>query len=103
MEEFLSSRVWTEIIEPLLAESIAGVSGRKTNGKYYHGDLTRSWTTTDSHVLERMVGYQRALMDFSNRIISFVDAKKELEARNIAQKISKIEPFINPFLEDEIA
>lgn len=96
VEDFLGSKPWKEIVFPLLQESIAGVSGRYTNGRYIHGDLTR--TTTDRNYL---TGYQRALMDLNNNLHDFVVAKQNILEKQKAEKASEQAPLYNPFLEEE--
>ena len=97
VESLCASQVWIEIIEPLIAEGIASVSGRLTNGRYYHGDLTR----TENDRGKYLSGYQRALMDFYNYLNDFVIAKDKLiKDKKVAEK-EKGAPLYNPFMEEE--
>lgn len=95
VEALLTSEVWGEIVFPLLSEGVASVSGRYTNGRFHHGDLTRSETNRDF-----LAGYQKGLMDLSNRLSDFVEAKKKLALKKKAEAASESAPMINPFLED---
>jgi len=89
--------VWTEIVAPVLQESIASVSGRLTNGRYYHGGLTSKWDGTNSLFY---AAYQKALMDFSNNLHDFVVAKKQIEDRVRMAKEADTAPLYNPAAED---
>lgn len=95
VEELLASEVWREIVSPLFHEAIAGVSGRYTNGRFHHGDLTRRSTNLDF-----LSGYQKGLMDLHNYIRDFVDAKDKLVKDKKAEAKAAAQPMINPFLED---
>lgn len=96
VEELLASEVWREIVMPLFHESVASVSGRYTNGRFHHGDLTRRNTNLDF-----LSGYQKGLMDLHNYIQDFVAAKDKLVKDKKAEAKAANAPMINPFLEDE--
>jgi hypothetical protein len=96
VEKLLASEVWAEIILPLIHESIAGVSGRFTNGRFYKGDLTRGICN-----LERISGYQCALEEFHNRINDFVVIKDKMIEDKKRDKEEAKQPMVNPFLEEE--
>jgi hypothetical protein len=95
VEQLFGSEVWNEIVLPLLKESVAGVSGRFTNGRFHRGALTR-----DAKALERLCGYQAALEDFHNNLTDFVTARDEQEKKRKEEAVAKKAPLINPFLED---
>lgn len=96
VESLFNSEAWKEIAFPLLQELIASVCGRFTNGRYYHGDFTRTENRKDFQS-----GYQRALMDFNNNLHDFILAKnKVLENKKKEQEESKA-PIYNPFMEEE--
>jgi hypothetical protein len=97
IEQLFQSKAWTEIAFPLLAESIAGVSGRLTNGRYYHGTLTRDWSGNNSLFV---AGYQKALMDFNNNLHDFIVAKDKLLLDKATEKAQEQAPVYNPFMED---
>lgn len=101
VEELLASEVWREIVSPLFHEAIAGVSGRFTNGRFHHGDLTRGSANRQSTPVEFLAGYQKGLMDVHNYIRDFVDAKDKLIASKKAEAKAAAQPMINPFMEDE--
>ena len=96
VEEMLETEAWREIVLPVLNESIASVSGRYTNGRWHHGDLTR--TDNERNFL---AGYQKGLMDLNNRLLDFVDAKNSLLKRRKEEALAERSPMINPFLEEE--
>lgn len=97
VEALLESEVWRDILLPLIQEQIAGVSGRFTNGRYFHGDLTRLPIGSGDF----LSGYQKALMDFNNGIQDFILAKDKLLLERAKEEDGKKQPFINPFLEDD--
>ena len=98
IEGLLCSEAWREIVFPVLEEMKAGVSGRFTNGRYWHGTLTSEWSGNTSVFV---AGYQKGLMDFYNKIHDFVLAKNKIDedAKRDAQE-SKA-PIINPFMEED--
>lgn len=96
VEELLNTEVWKNIVEPVFIERVASVCGRFTNGRWIHGELTRS--KSDGQYLS---GYQRAIMDIRNDIDDFVVAKNRQKERMAAEESSKNQPVYNPFLEDE--
>lgn len=98
VESLFSSQPWKEIAFPLLQESIAGVSGRFTNGRYWHGALTTNWKENNSVFIS---GYQKALMDFQNSLHDFILAKEKLKDQKKAEEAEKKEPLYNPFMEDQ--
>lgn len=95
VEALYLSPVWIEIIEPLITEGIASVSGRKTNGRYYHGDITKPESKRDFSA-----GYQKALMDFTNYLNDFVLAKNKIMKARKEEELEKQAPIYNPFLEE---
>ena len=95
VEELLKTEVWLEIISPLIDETIASVSGRKTNGRWHHGSFTR-----DKEDEKFLKGYQKCGMDINNHLLDFVKAKNDLEKKRVLQQSEKHAPLINPFLED---
>ena len=97
VEQLFQSEVWQTIVMPTFEEAIAGVSGRKTNGRYYHGELTRGGGAPNPVFL---AGYQKGLMDLWNHLHDFVQAKEKLEAKIKAEKLNSQEKLINPFVED---
>lgn len=97
VEELFASKPWTDIALPLLQEQIASVSGRLTNGRYYHGSLTSKWEGNSSVFV---AGYQKALMDFNNNLHDFIVKKDEIVSKNKAEQAEKNAPIVNPFLEE---
>lgn len=102
VEELMSSTVWKDIIQPLLDESIAGVSGRFTNGRYWHGTLTTNIRKNDAGFVEPifLAGYQKALMDFHNNLHDFTVKKNEVLVKRKSELEEKNAPFVNPMTED---
>ena len=96
VQALLSSEVWGEIVLPLFQECVASVSGRYTNGRFHHGDLTRGSSDRDF-----LAGYQKGLMDLHNYLQDFVAAKDKLASDKKAEVKARSAPIINPFLEDE--
>ena len=90
------SDVWKEIVFPLLQESIAGVSGRFTNGRFYKGNLTG-----DRKSLEFLSGYQSALEEFHNHLHDFIVSRDKLISSRKAKEEEEKAPLINPFMEEE--
>ena len=97
VEGLLNSPVWREIVFPVLQECIASVSGRFTNGRYWHGSLTNNWKDNNSLFV---AGYQKALMDFYNNLHDFIGAKEKLEEKRKTEEIEKKAPLYNPFMEE---
>lgn len=95
VEELFSSKPWVEIAFPLLQESIASVSGRFTNGRFYQGSLTRTKMNRDE-----IAGYQMALEEFHNRLHDFIIEKDKLRLRKIEEEQEKKAPLYNPFVEE---
>lgn len=99
IEELFASKPWQEIVIPLIVESIAGVSGRFTNGRFHKGDLTRTSTMS----LEKLSGYQLALEDFYNNLQDFVSTRDRMLEEKKRSKEEKSAPLYNPFMEDNDA
>ena len=98
VENLFTNEGWVQIAEPLIAEYISGVSGRKTNGRYHHGTLTRDWSANTSVFV---AGYQKGLMDFYNGLNDFIAAKNNLNEKvKVEAKVASA-PFINPFMEED--
>lgn len=95
VRELLRSKVWFDILDPLISEGVASVSGRRTNGRYYHGELTKG-----SKERDYLAGYQRALMDLFNRIMDFPDAEEKMLEKKKEDEKAKSAPLYNPFMED---
>lgn len=72
------------------------MSGRFTNGRFHHGDLTRSDEGRDF-----LAGYQKGLMDLNNRIQDFVAAKDNLIKTKKNEALAAKQPMVNPFMEDQ--
>lgn len=96
--KLLGSEVWLDIVQPVLQESIAGVSGRFTNGYYYHGRITAK--VEDANTIAFLAGYQKGLMDLSNHIYDFVSKKVAIEDARVKSKSEKDAPLYNPAAED---
>lgn len=97
IESLFASHVWKELVLPVLHESVASVSGRFTNGRYWHGSLTTNWK--DDNPLF-VAGYQKALMDFNNNLHDFIVARNKLNENKKIEKEEKTAPIYNPFMED---
>ena len=94
--ESLTAHPGWVIVEDLIDESIASVVGRKTNGYYYNGEISRGSKSKDY-----LAGYQEALTQLYNRIKDFIIIKnKMIESHNRSEK-EKNSPIINPFLEEQ--
>lgn len=98
VEQLMSSKVWKEIVLPLLQESVASVSGRYTNGRFWHGSLTTKWNENNSVFF---AAYQKALMDFNNNLHDFVVAKNKLIEDKKTEEFEKKAPIYDPFMEVE--
>lgn len=94
IENLLSNEGWT-IIEDLIDEGVASVLGRKTNGYYYYGDMTRSQKSKDY-----LTGYYEALTQLNNRIRDFIIERDKLVEKKKEEQKAKNQPYINPFLEE---
>ena len=97
VEALYASTVYVEIIQPLLSEGIASVTGRLTNGRYHHGSLTRP---DEASPLEFQKGYAKGLMDFHNYLQDFVQAKDRLIQAKKSAEAEKKAPLYNPFMEE---
>lgn len=96
VEELILTPVWVDVIAPLFVESVASVSGRLTDGYFYHGALTRSPSNENSLM---HAGYQKGVMDVWNRIMDFMKEKKRLEEKVKNDDANSKQPYYNPFLE----
>lgn len=96
VEQLFNSQPWTEIVMPLLHELIAGVCGRFTNGRFYHGEFTRNDSKKDF-----LAGYQKSLMDLYNNLQDFITAKNSLITRKKEEEAEKKSPLYNPFMADQ--
>lgn len=97
VEELFGSQVWLDIVQPLILESIAGVSGRFTNGRFYKGSLTKPGGVLS---LEALSGYQLALEDLHNNLQAFIDARDELKAKKKREAEDFKAPIYNPYMEE---
>ena len=97
VEELFQSKAWNEIVKPLLDEFISSVSGRFTNGRYWHGTLTKEWKAETPLFL---AGYQKALMDFHNSLHDFVVAKNKISEEKKKATEEATGQVYNPFLEE---
>ena len=95
VDELFKSQAWIEIVFPLLQESIASVSGRFTNGRFWQGALTK----TDRDPAE-LRGYQLALEEFHNRLHDFIIAKDRLKQAIKTKEAEKKAPLYNPMMEE---
>ena len=95
VESLLSHEGWF-IVEELIDEGVASVSGRKTNGYYYDGNLTRGGKNK-----EYLAGYQEALSQLYNRIKDFILARDKAIARKKAEEQYAKGEVYNPFLTEE--
>lgn len=97
IEDLTKHEAWSTIIVPLLQERIASVSGRLTNGRYYHGTFTQDWKGETPVML---AGYQKALMDIWNDIQDFVVARDRVLVQKKQDDTEKAQVVVNPFLEE---
>ena len=95
VESLISHEGW-HIVEELIDEGIASVSGRKTNGYYYDGELTRGGKNKDY-----LSGYQEALSQLYNRIKDFIITRDRAISRKKAEEQFEKGDVYNPFLEKE--
>jgi hypothetical protein len=95
VESLIAHEGW-HIVEELIDEGIASVSGRKTNGYYYDGELTRGGKNKDY-----LSGYQEALSQLYNRIKDFVITRDRAIARKKAEEKFEKGEVYNPFLTEE--
>jgi hypothetical protein len=95
VESLISHEGW-HIVEELIDEGIASVSGRKTNGYYYDGELTRGGKNKDY-----LSGYQEALSQLYNRVKDFILARDKMISRKKAEEQYAKGEVYNPFLETE--
>ena len=96
IEDLIRSEAWLQILSPLIDETIASVSGRKTNGRWHHGDFTR--TKEDTQFLK---GYQKSAMDIHNRLMDFIKAKDDIDKKHIQEVTEAQAPIVNPFMEED--
>ena len=94
VESLLSHDGW-QIIQELIDEGVASVSGRKTNGYYYDGDLTRG--NKDKSYL---TGYQEALTQLNNRTRDFIRTRDNLIKSKKVEEADKDSQVYNPFTEE---
>ena len=95
VESLISHEGW-HIVEELIDEGIASVSGRKTNGYYYDGELTRGRKNKDY-----LSGYQEALSHLYNRVKDFIITRDKAIARKKAEEQYAKGEVYNPFLTEE--
>ena len=95
IESLIAHEGW-HIVEELIDEGIASVSGRKTNGYYYDGELTRGGKNKDY-----LSGYQEALSQLYNRVKDFIITRdKAIRLKKAEEQYAKGEVY-NPFLTEE--
>ena len=94
VEQLFAHEAWIDIAFPLLEEMRCGVSGRFTNGRYYHGSLTRD-TSLNTGL------YAKSLMDFYNNLKDFIESKDKLDKDRREKVADKNAPVYNPFMEEE--
>jgi hypothetical protein len=95
IESLISHQGWV-IVEELIDEGIASVSGRKTNGYYYDGELTRGGKNKDY-----LSGYQEALSQLYNRVKDFVITRDKMIKRRKDEEAMVQGDVYNPFLTEE--
>lgn len=95
IESLISHQGWT-IVEDLIDEGIASVSGRKTNGYYYDGALTRGGKNKDY-----LSGYQEALSQLYNRVKDFIIARDKMIKRKKDEEAMVKGEVYNPFLTED--
>jgi len=94
IESLVAHEGW-KIVEDLIDEGVASVSGRKTNGYFYGGELTRGTRNKDY-----LSGYQEALTQLYNRIKDFIVVRdRAIERKKEEAQLSKGNVY-NPFLEE---
>jgi hypothetical protein len=95
VESLIAHEGW-HIVEELIDEGIASVSGRKTNGYYYDGELTRGGKNKDY-----LSGYQEALSQLYNRVKDFILARDKMIKRKKDEEAMLKGEVYNPFLEED--
>lgn len=95
VESLIAHPGW-KIVEELIDEGVASVSGRKTNGYYFNGELVRGGKNKDY-----LTGYQEALTQLYNRIKDFIIAKDKMILAKKQEELDKNAPIYNPFLEED--
>ena len=95
VESLIAHKGW-HIVEELIDEGIASVSGRKTNGYYYDGELTRGGKNKDY-----LSGYQEALSQLYNRVKDFILARDKMIKRKKDEEAMLKGEVYNPFLEED--
>ncbi len=95
IEKLITSPVWQEIIGPDLHTRIQRTLGhQKEDGRWVHGP----WMINDKDRFE--AGKAAGLMDFSNSLIDYVNAKKDAIARLSKVETEKDKPdLIDPMME----
>lgn len=97
VEELIESEVYRDILKPLIDEAVASVEGKQIEGKWFLGDFNRS---DNPDRLQFLRGYSLALKEFNNRLLSFIEAKHELQRKKEEEKAEVRQPLVNPFLEE---
>lgn len=72
------------------------MSGRKTNGYYHNGDLTRGGKNK-----EYLTGYQEALTQLYNRVKDFITFRDNMINKQRQEESEKNAPVYNTFLESD--
>ena len=98
VEELFLSRCWIDIVKPVLDEMVASVSGRFTNGRYWHGGLTTKW---DGNNPLFHSAYQKSLMDFHNNLHDFIVKRDKTLLEKKQKRLDKNAPLVNPFMEND--
>lgn len=98
VESMFNSEAWKEIVMPVLNESVASVSGRFTNGRFWHGSLTTKWEGANSLFF---AAYQKALMDFHNNLHDFIVARDKMLAAKKQERLDSNAPVYDPFMEEQ--
>jgi hypothetical protein len=85
VEDGLRGDFWQEIIGPQLHQMISSAGSRqREDGRWIAGHSVLPTSTNDERTYA--AGYQSALMEFSNSILDFVNAKNKIEKRMKQEK-----------------
>lgn len=98
VEDGISSEFWQEIVGPELHRMISGTTGYQLeSGKWVTGEWSKPTTTNDN--AKYLAGYVKALQDFSNNLLAFVDAKERAVKRRDSNNETD-EPYQYPMMEE---
>ena len=87
--ETVNTDGWKEVLQPMLDKMIIDVIGGKENGRWSQGSISKHDIGSEPAIA--LLSYKRALTDFSNYILQYVDGLEVAKAEYTEVMREKIE------------